>query len=93
MSANEADKLHALGLAVIQTESQAVAALGLMIHLYMPVCEGALSCMGKSGHIGSERRACPTHIFEIDVSSKGEILMARGDMVRRTHPTLANQGS
>jgi len=63
MSANEADKLRALGLAVIQTESQAVAALAARIDdTFVHACEFMLKCegrivvigMGKSGHIGSK---------------------------------------
>jgi arabinose-5-phosphate isomerase len=63
MSANEADKLRALGLAVIQTESQAVAALAPRIDdTFVHACEFMLKCegrivvigMGKSGHIGSK---------------------------------------
>jgi arabinose-5-phosphate isomerase len=63
MSANEADKLRALGLAVIQTESQAVAALAPRIDdTFVHACDFMLKCegrivvigMGKSGHIGSK---------------------------------------
>ncbi len=58
-----ADKLRALGLAVIQTESQAVAALAARIDdTFVQACDFMLKCegrivvigMGKSGHIGSK---------------------------------------
>jgi len=58
-----ADKLRALGLAVIQTESEAVAALAARIDdTFVRACEFMLKCegrivvigMGKSGHIGSK---------------------------------------
>ncbi len=63
MSITEADKLRALGLAVIQTESQAVAKLTTRIdNAFVQACEFMLKCegrivvigMGKSGHIGSK---------------------------------------
>ncbi len=63
MSINEADKLRALGLAVIQTESQAVAALvdridETFVHAgeFMLKCKGRIVVigMGKSGHIGNK---------------------------------------
>ncbi len=63
MSVNEAEKLRALGLAVIQSESQAVAALATRIdEAFVQACEFMLKCdgrivvigMGKSGHIGSK---------------------------------------
>lgn len=63
MSVNKADKLRALGLAVIQTESQAVATLAARIDdTFVLACDFMLKCegrivvigMGKSGHIGSK---------------------------------------
>jgi arabinose-5-phosphate isomerase len=57
------DKLKALGLAVIQTEVQAVAALAERIdEAFVRACEFMLNCegriivigMGKSGHIGGK---------------------------------------
>ncbi len=63
MLIKEADKLRALGLAVIQTESQAVATLAERIDdAFVQACEYMLKCegrivvigMGKSGHIGSK---------------------------------------
>ena len=63
MSINEAEKLRALGLAVIQTEAQAVAALTTQINdAFVHACEFMLKCegrivvigMGKSGHIGGK---------------------------------------
>lgn len=63
MSIKEAEKLRALGLAVIQTESQAVAKLAAQIDdAFVHACEFILKCdgrivvigMGKSGHIGSK---------------------------------------
>jgi len=63
MSINEAEKLRALGLAVIQTETQAVAALATQINdAFVHACEFMLKCegrivvigMGKSGHIGGK---------------------------------------
>ncbi len=59
----EAEKLKALGLAVIETEAEAVAALGLRIDdRFVAACGHMLHCegrivvigMGKSGHIGSK---------------------------------------
>jgi len=58
-----ADKLRALGLAVITTENQAIAALTNRIDdAFVQACEFMLKCegrivvigMGKSGHIGSK---------------------------------------
>jgi arabinose-5-phosphate isomerase len=58
-----ADKLRALGLAVIRTENQAIAALQDRIgDAFVRACEFMLKCegrivvigMGKSGHIGSK---------------------------------------
>ncbi len=59
----EADKLRSLGLAVIQTEMEAVAALQDRIdNAFVQACEFMLQCegrivvigMGKSGHIGNK---------------------------------------
>ncbi|RKZ41148.1 MAG: D-arabinose 5-phosphate isomerase [Gammaproteobacteria bacterium] len=58
-----ADKIRALGLAVIETENQAIAALTNRINdAFVEACEFMLQCegrivvigMGKSGHIGSK---------------------------------------
>jgi arabinose-5-phosphate isomerase len=60
---NSADKLRALGLAVIQTENQAIATLADRIgDAFVQACEFMLKSqgrivvigMGKSGHIGSK---------------------------------------
>ncbi|MES9846142.1 MAG: KpsF/GutQ family sugar-phosphate isomerase [Candidatus Sedimenticola sp. PURPLELP] len=62
-TAEEAQKLQALGLAVINNEAEAVSALGERINgdfaqacCYMLACEGRIvvTGMGKSGHIGSK---------------------------------------
>ncbi|EIJ42021.1 KpsF/GutQ family protein [Beggiatoa alba B18LD] len=59
----ETEKLRQLGLAVIQTEMQAVASLTTRINqAFVQACEHFLSCqgrivvigMGKSGHIGNK---------------------------------------
>jgi arabinose-5-phosphate isomerase len=59
----ESDRLRALGLAVIETEAAAVAALGRRIDAdfvqacrYMLACEGRIvvTGMGKSGHVGGK---------------------------------------
>jgi len=59
----EAEKLSALGLAVIETESQAITALSKQINEgFVQACELMLKCegrivvigMGKSGHIGNK---------------------------------------
>jgi arabinose-5-phosphate isomerase len=59
----EAKKLRALGLAVIETESQAITALSKQINDgFVQACELMLKCegrivvigMGKSGHIGNK---------------------------------------
>lgn len=59
----EAEKLRALGLAVIKTESQAITALLKQINdSFVQACELMLKCegrivvigMGKSGHIGNK---------------------------------------
>jgi len=66
MSAEEADKLRQLGLAVIETEAKAVSALAARIDAnfvraceYMLHCEGRIVVlgMGKSGHIGGKLAA------------------------------------
>jgi arabinose-5-phosphate isomerase len=58
-----ADKLRTLGLAVIETELQAIAALAIRIDdAFVQACELMLNCqgrivvigMGKSGHIGGK---------------------------------------
>ncbi|ALG67166.1 KpsF/GutQ family sugar-phosphate isomerase [Beggiatoa leptomitoformis] len=63
LSLSETEKLRQLGLAVIQTEMQAVAKLTARIdHLFVQACEYLLLCqgrivvigMGKSGHIGNK---------------------------------------
>jgi arabinose-5-phosphate isomerase len=63
MLTQDADKLKKLGLAVIQTELQAVAALIKRVDAaFVQACEFMLKCqarivvigMGKSGHIGSK---------------------------------------
>jgi len=63
MSINEAEKLRRLGLAVIQTETKAIAALANRIdEAFVHACELMLKCegrivvigMGKSGHIGGK---------------------------------------
>ena len=63
MSAEEANKLRQLGLAVIETEAKAVSALAARIDAnfvraceYMLHCEGRIVVlgMGKSGHIGGK---------------------------------------
>jgi len=62
-TAEEADKLKALGLAVIKNEAEAVSALADRINndfaqacCYMLACEGRIivTGMGKSGHIGGK---------------------------------------
>ncbi|OOZ36790.1 KpsF/GutQ family sugar-phosphate isomerase [Solemya velesiana gill symbiont] len=62
-TAEEAEKLQALGLAVIKNEAEAVGALAGRINgdfaqacCYMLACEGRIvvTGMGKSGHIGSK---------------------------------------
>ncbi|EDN70728.1 polysialic acid capsule expression protein [Beggiatoa sp. PS] len=63
MSINEAEKLRRLGLAVIQTETEAIAELANRIdEAFVHACELMLKCegrivvigMGKSGHIGGK---------------------------------------
>jgi arabinose-5-phosphate isomerase len=63
MSINEAEKLRTLGLAVIQTETEAIATLANRIdEAFVHACELMLECegrivvigMGKSGHIGGK---------------------------------------
>jgi arabinose-5-phosphate isomerase len=63
LALDEADKIKALGRAVIATEAAAVAALGARIDAdfvaacrYMLACEGRIVVlgMGKSGHIGGK---------------------------------------
>ena len=63
MSINEAEKLRTLGLAVIQTETEAIATLANRIdQAFVHACELMLKCegrivvigMGKSGHIGGK---------------------------------------
>jgi arabinose-5-phosphate isomerase len=63
MLASQSNKLHALGLAVIHTETRAVSALVDRIdEAFVQACEFMLECegrivvigMGKSGHIGGK---------------------------------------
>lgn len=63
LSRNQADKIKSLGRAVIETEAQAVAALGgRMDDSFVDACRHMLACegrivvlgMGKSGHIGGK---------------------------------------
>ncbi|MDM8559539.1 KpsF/GutQ family sugar-phosphate isomerase [Candidatus Parabeggiatoa sp. HSG14] len=63
MSTTQVDKLRALGLAVIHTETQAISALTNRIdEAFADACEFMLKCegrivvigMGKSGHIGGK---------------------------------------
>ncbi|MBK1716068.1 KpsF/GutQ family sugar-phosphate isomerase [Thiocystis violacea] len=63
LSQDQADKIKSLGRAVIETEAQAVAALGgRMDDSFVDACRHMLACegrivvlgMGKSGHIGGK---------------------------------------
>ncbi len=92
-AAGEAEQLRALGLAVIRTEAEAVAALAERIGdafvracTYMLHCEGRIVVlgMGKSGHIGSKIAATlastgsPAFFVHPGEASHGDLGMITG---------------
>jgi arabinose-5-phosphate isomerase len=103
-TAEESEKLQALGLAVIKNEAQAVAALSKRINgnfaqacAYMLACKGRIvvTGMGKSGHIGNKIAATlastgtPAFFVHPGEASHGDLgMVTSGDVVL----ALSNSG-